>query len=157
MSGESEMESEGVHDIQTANKGGGWSIITFPEIPVCAKQRWEMAGTAYINLPAAWKASRQSTHSRGPLSATLITLMAGNINVLTLSAIFPVSLGSFRVQIYCVNMPAVVMFLLLAFVFLSASYLRAAADEWEALFIVIVFGNLALMIIGLCSRLSGHE
>lgn len=95
--------------------------------------------TAYINLCATWKASRQSTHSRGPLSATLITLMASNINVLTLSTIFPVCLGSFRAQTHCVNTPAVAMLSLPAIVF--AVYPRAAVDEWAA----ALFGNLALM------------
>lgn len=70
--------------------------------------------------------------------------MAGNINVLALSTIFHVSLGSFRVQTYCVNMPAVVMFglpaCLPAIVFLS--HVCLGDDEWEAVFIEIF----ALMI-----------
>ncbi len=113
---------------------GGWSIITL-------HRQNKDERTAYINLPARWKASRRSTHWWGPTSATLITLMTGKINVLPLSTIFYVSLGSFRVQTYYVNMPAAVP----AFIILSATYLRAAADEWEAVFIVAVSGNLALM------------
>lgn len=66
---------------------------------------------------------------RGPLSASLIMLMAGNIYVLTLSAVFPVSLGPFRVQTYCINTAAAVMSLPPAIVLPSACYLRAAADE----------------------------
>lgn len=125
----------GERDIQTAKRG----INNYISRDSCLgeKQRWR----AYTSLHARWKAPRQqSAHSRGPLSATLITLMAGNTNVLALSTIFHVSLGSFRVQTYCVNMPAVVMFCLPAIVFLS--HVCLGDDEWEAVFIEIF----ALMI-----------
>ncbi len=67
--------------------------------------------------------------------------MARNISVLTLSTIVPASLGSFRVQTYCVNTPAAALPTCGRIQPPSAVYPRAAVDEWGA----ALFGNLALM------------